>query len=298
MQADYTIARAWRRRIQLLMMVSAVSRAPPTRLNPHGFNNIVQQLDDIHFKTTFGLTVREFNDIHNALQLPEPVQTTQRDAVESKTALLMVLAYLWGARQRSLEGQFGWSHSRSSQVIRATCQAIEDCWFKLLDVTSDRHRLLKPRRLDYYAAAIQRKTGYPSFWGAVDGTVWPIAMPMLDQQEVYNGHKRLHALKYQIIATPDGLLFSSEPYNGRHHDGHIVSELQLVRWADVSAKGLDGKQRYLYGNQAYGVSSAIISPFKGNLISSQEECMNHMLSKYRVTVEWGIGMISMQWPRF
>ena len=123
-------------------------------------------------------------------------------------------------------------------------------------------------------------------------------MPDIDQREAYNGHKRVHALKYQFVATPDGLLFTSVPFEGRRHDAHLVIETHLVDWAMQHAKGQDGGQRYLYGNQAYGVSPAIISPFKGNLITRNQELMNHVLSKYRTTVKWGIGMVSMHWARF
>lgn len=268
-------------------MISVLTQAPSMHFHPHCFKVIIQQLDDVHFKSTFGLTVREFNDIHYALRLPEPVQTEQWDAVESKTALLMVLAYLRSSRLRLLKGQFGWSNSWTSRVVWAVYNAIEDRWFKLLNVTSDRHRLLEPQHLDYYAAALQQKTCYPSFWGAVDGTVRPIVMPILEQQEAYNGHKHLHALKYQLIAMPDGLLFCLEPFDGHRHDAHMVTQLSLVDWASVSAKGQDGEQHYLYGDRAYGISAASISPFCGNLILSCEECMNHVLSKYRVTIKWG-----------
>ena len=123
-------------------------------------------------------------------------------------------------------------------------------------------------------------------------------MPNINQQEAYNGHKRVHALKWQFVATPDGMLFLSCPFDGRRHNAHMVIETELVRWAERHAKGEEGQQRYLYGNQVYGVSPAIISLWKGNLADRNQELMNHMLSKYRTTVEWGIGMVSMQWPRF
>lgn len=88
--------------------------------------------------------------------------------------------------------------------------------------------------------------------GAIDGTVCPIARPEEDQQTAYNGHKHLHALKFQIIAMPDGLVFTLEPYDGHWNDLGMFHESRLVNWAKVHAKGVSGKQRYLYGDQAYG----------------------------------------------
>lgn len=82
----------------------------------------------------------------------------------------------------------------------------------------------------------------PNFWGAINGTVQPIVMLAKDQHNAYNGHKRVHALKWQFIATPDGLLFLNSPYDGCCHDAHMVVESLLVQWATSHAKGLDGKQ--------------------------------------------------------
>ncbi|SPO23268.1 uncharacterized protein UTRI_01946 [Ustilago trichophora] len=171
-------------------------------------------------------------------------------------------------------------------------------WGHLLDVQSSRHQLASPRRLAYYAAAVERKFGLPWIWGAIDGTVQPIARPMVQEELVYNGHKRLHALKYQFIALPDGMVFCSVPFVGRRHDAWIVAETKLVQWAERHAKNEDGEQLYLFGDQAYGVSQAILTKFRGNIISSYQADFNYIMSKYRVQVEWAIGMIPAQWPRF
>ena len=44
-------------------------------------------------------------------------------------------------------------------------------------------------------------------WGFVDGTLWPIVRPLQLQEAAYNGHKHIHALKHQIVSTPNGFLF-------------------------------------------------------------------------------------------
>ena len=43
-------------------------------------------------------------------------------------------------------------------------------------------------------------------FGFVDGTVRPIARPDEHQRIMYNGHKRVHALKFQSLALPNGLI--------------------------------------------------------------------------------------------
>ena len=67
--------------------------------------------------------------------------------------------------------------------------------------------LLNPAALQRYADAIARK-GAPleNCFGFVDGTVRPICRPNENQSTVYNGHKRVHALKFQSVTIPNGLI--------------------------------------------------------------------------------------------
>lgn len=96
-------------------------------------------------------------------------------------------------------------------------------------------------------------------------------MPKEDQQEAYNRHKRLQAIKFQIVAMLDGLLFCSTPFEGHRHNSHMLLETMVCNWAEEHAKGVDGTPKYLYGDQAYHVSPAVISPWKGNFIDRLEE---------------------------
>lgn len=43
-------------------------------------------------------------------------------------------------------------------------------------------------------------------WGFVDGTVRPNYRPLQNRRIVYNGHKRVNALRFQSIVTPNGLI--------------------------------------------------------------------------------------------
>ncbi len=77
-------------------------------------------------------------------------------------------------------------------------------------------------RASLYAASVHAKTSaLESCVGFIDGTVIGIARPCdSDQQNVaYNGHKRKHAMNFQVVSTPDGLfLHTFGPIEGRHHD--------------------------------------------------------------------------------
>ena len=67
--------------------------------------------------------------------------------------------------------------------------------------------VLNPGALQTYAQVIsQRGSPLKNRFGFVDGTVRPIARPDNNQRVVYNGHKRVHALKFQSLALPNGLI--------------------------------------------------------------------------------------------
>jgi len=67
--------------------------------------------------------------------------------------------------------------------------------------------ILGPAALQVYADTIHQK-GAPlqNCFGFIDGTVRPIARPGSNQQIMYNGHKCVHSLKFQVIATLNGLI--------------------------------------------------------------------------------------------
>ena len=66
---------------------------------------------------------------------------------------------------------------------------------------------LAPANLEIFANAIHLK-GAPlqNCWGFVDGTVRPLCRPGQYQRIFYNGHKRVHSIKFQSIVTPNGLI--------------------------------------------------------------------------------------------
>ena len=42
----------------------------------------------------------------------------------------------------------------------------------------------------------RRTTPLTNCWGFIDGTVRPVSKPGMYQRVLYNGHKRVHALKF------------------------------------------------------------------------------------------------------
>ena len=66
---------------------------------------------------------------------------------------------------------------------------------------------LSSQSSELYAEVIH-VTGAPLriWWGFIDGTVRPVSRPGKNHWILYNGHKRVHAIKFQSIAAPNGLI--------------------------------------------------------------------------------------------
>ena len=74
-------------------------------------------------------------------------------------------------------------------------------------VTEWNRDILSSVALQQYAETISRN-GSPlkNCFGFIDGTVRPISRLENGQRIVCNGHKRIHGLKFQSIALPNGLI--------------------------------------------------------------------------------------------
>ena len=91
----------------------------------------------------------------------------------------------------------------------------------------------------------------PNCFGFVDGTVRPIARPDENQRVVYNGHKRVHALKIQSFVTPNGLIANlSGPFEGRRHDAGMLHESGLLTALQVHGHTRAGQELCIYEDPA------------------------------------------------
>ena len=74
-------------------------------------------------------------------------------------------------------------------------------------ITGWNQALLNPQKLEVYAATVQDKgAALDNCFGFIDGTVRPICRPGENQRILYNGHKRVHAIKFQSVTLPNGMI--------------------------------------------------------------------------------------------
>ena len=66
-------------------------------------------------------------------------------------------------------------------------------------------------------------------FGFIDATVRQISNPGENQRILYNGHKRVHSLKFQSVALPNGLIANLYgPVEGRRHDASMLKDSGLL----------------------------------------------------------------------
>ncbi len=118
-----------------------------------------------------------------------------------------------------------------------------------------------------------------------------ICRPKYLQEAVYSGHKKYHAIKYQYVMCPNGLIAHLYgPYPGRRHDAAMFRESKIEDLLCQIFNG-QGQQMAIYGDAAYPLHPYMLSPYSGVNRSAQQLAFNSAMSPLRCSVEWGFGKI-------
>ncbi|ETP44713.1 hypothetical protein F442_08745 [Phytophthora nicotianae P10297] len=162
------------------------------------------------------------------------------------------------------------------------------------------------QNLQAYADAVFDAGGLlQNVWAFIDGTVRGICRPrprhtkrdgkFMSQKSVYNGHKRKHALKYQTLTTPDGLIAHLYgPFPGRNHDSKLFKDSKISERIRNDSRF---QQYMIYGDQAYGNDDVLTSPYAGEVenLSREQRQVNVSMSRVRVSAEWSYGQVTNYW---
>ncbi|EIN09893.1 hypothetical protein PUNSTDRAFT_66662 [Punctularia strigosozonata HHB-11173 SS5] len=247
-------------------------------------------------------TVNEIISLTQALEIPDPVITTSRHRFSAVEAFCLLCARFRSAADlHELTIKYRRSGSALSEVVNFLVIHLDDTWGHLLGL--DNRALLSPCRLKQYAEATDHVGAMGmQVWAFIDCTIRVICRPTWHQRQAYNGHKKYHALKYQALALPDGLIgHLYGPLEGRRGDGFLLSDSGLLDWCLQHAKCLDtspGQTTYyhLYGDPAYGLTDVLISPFSGPGERTEEEReFNERMSSLRIEVEHVFGNVLNKW---
>lgn len=234
----------------------------------------------------------EFAELRVRLRIPETITMEHRHKWNGNDALFVALRRLaYPCRLSDLAHLFGLSVTSLSLCVNFMLRFLMRTWKHLLEYHESR---FGHRKLQEYDAAIA-STGCPlaRCVGFIDGTLRPLCRPVYLQAKLYNGHKRVHALKFQSVVTPDGMVSHlSGPFLGNRHDSAVLLLSGLLDHMEAKMHDNNGPFR-LYGDAGYPISPHLIVPFKG-AVNPDETAFNQAMSKVRITVEWGFGTILQQ----
>ena len=155
------------------------------------------------------------------------------------------------------------------------------------------HDLLSPANLMLYADAIYRSgAALENCWGFIDGTVRPVCRPGENQRAIYNGHKRVHFVKFQSVALPNGLVGHLYPVEGKRHDsGMLASSGPLQDLQRFSNSPVTGLPMCVYGDPAFPLRAHLQGPYKGAVLTLHQQEFNKSMSSASVSVEWAFNNI-------
>lgn len=118
-----------------------------------------------------------------------------------------------------------------------------------------------------------------------------VCRPSQHRRVMYNGHKRLHALKFQAVTAANGMIAHLYgPMEGRRHDCYLLRMSGLLNQLEERSFNTAGRVMCIYGDPAYPLRAHLQAPFKGNLTPQQSD-YNKSMSSVRISVEWLFGDI-------
>ena len=252
----------------------------------------LDEWDDARCQTELRFSKGDLLDLKNALRLPDKIITEQRTICSAMEGLCILLKRLaFPCRYTDMVASFGRNPTEICLIFNTVLDFVYLHHHQRLQ--SWNQDFLQPAMLQQYADAIHNK-GAPlsNCFGFIDGTLVSITRPKENQRVVYNGHKRVHGLKFQSISLPNGIIANlTGPFEGRRHDSTMLQqsgaliELQRIAWNNAHPL-------CIYGDPAYPLSLHIQTPYNRarNLTQAQDD-YNKAMSEVRVTVEWLFGDI-------
>ena len=157
-------------------------------------------LADFRFKKT------DIPLLAEVLNIPQTIRCDQGTTCDGIEALCMLL------RRMSFPCRYGDMIPRFAKPVPVISMITNTVLEYIYDIHGHRittwnPEILAPDQLEIYAASVSAKGApLPNCFGFIDGTVRPIARPGENQRVLYNGHKRVHALKFQSVVLPNGLI--------------------------------------------------------------------------------------------
>lgn len=249
-------------------------------------------LSDDECKSEFRFYRNDIYLLMDAMQIPQEIicyNGLHVDGIEALCTLLKRFAY--PCRYLDLIPRFAKPVPQLCLASNHVMNLLYDQWSRLL--TSFEQPWLSPANMLQFAQVIHEKGGaLQNCWGFVDGTVRPVCRPGRNQRVLYNGHKKVHSIKFQSVAAPNGLVANLYgPVEGKRHDSGMLAQSRLLDALQQHSHDPDGNILCIYGDPAYPLRPHLQAPFKGANVTPLQKEWNKSMSQVRVSVEWIFGDI-------
>ena len=186
------------------------------------------------------------------LGIGDVIVTYNRHVIPSLEALCIFLRrFAYPSRLSDMVPRFGRSVPMLSIIFSHMLNFIYNRYKHLL--SSLNQSWLSQQNLEMFALTVYQKSGaLKNCWGFIDGTVRDCCRPGEFQKVMYNGHHRVHGLKFQSVTCPNGLIANFfGPVEGKRHDSSLLAESQLLqKLEEVSFSSDDGTPLCIYGDPA------------------------------------------------
>ena len=135
--------------------------------------------------------------------------------------------FTYPCRYSDLEPSFGRPVPEVCMI--SNCYMLHENFHHLLH--SFNQLLLSQQNLELYVHTVyDNGAALRNCWGFVDGTLHPICrLNERIQRILYNGHKRVYAIKFQSVVAPTRLIANIYgPVEGRRHDSGMLAKSKLL----------------------------------------------------------------------
>ena len=250
-------------------------------------------------KELFRFTKSEIRRLRRLLLIPEDNFALNRTCWSGEEGLCILLRRLaYPCRLCDLRRVFGRGVPDLSIIFNSLLTMLVARWGNLFGNFAAAS-WFTPARVASFAERIHAaKAPLTNCWGFIDGTVRPICRPISCQRYFYSGHKRIHAIQFQTIVSPDGMiahLFG--PMEGSRHDNGMLRESQLLAYLETQMPlTATGGEYCIYGDPAYPLRPQLMVPFQGGVLTADQKAWNKKMSACRVSVEWGYAKVIQLFP--
>lgn len=158
-------------------------------------------MNEAELKVEFRFGSGEINLLYEALRIPELFTCINRTVATGLEGKLMFLKrFAYPCRLGDMIPRFGRSIPELSLILSEVTEFIVSTHGHLLQDMDQ--PWLRAAQLELFALVISQKgAALDNCWGFVDGMVRPICCPGEHQRVMYNGHKRVHGLKFQSCGS-------------------------------------------------------------------------------------------------